>query len=118
MSYNKQTWETGQVITAEKLNHMEKGIEDGNAIPICRVFINYDVYTEQYSTDSILADTLAAVANGALLILIYQEYNGATPTGNWGLYSSGSITPTSMTIYSDGAPLEWDATGVHVQDIS
>lgn len=29
MAYEKQTWETGDVITAEKLNHMESGIEDG-----------------------------------------------------------------------------------------
>lgn len=26
MSYEKQTWTTGEVITAEKLNHMEDGI--------------------------------------------------------------------------------------------
>ena len=29
MAYEKQTWETGDVITAEKLNHMESGIEGG-----------------------------------------------------------------------------------------
>lgn len=28
MSYEKQTWETGEVITADKLNHMEDGIEN------------------------------------------------------------------------------------------
>lgn len=27
MTYVKQTWQTGDVITAEKLNHMENGIE-------------------------------------------------------------------------------------------
>lgn len=27
MSYTKTTWETGDVITAEKLNKMEDGIE-------------------------------------------------------------------------------------------
>ena len=27
MAYEKQTWATGQVITAEKLNHIEDGIE-------------------------------------------------------------------------------------------
>jgi len=27
MTYVKQTWQTGDVITAEKLNHMESGIE-------------------------------------------------------------------------------------------
>lgn len=29
MAYEKQTWTTGEVITQEKLNHMEDGIEDG-----------------------------------------------------------------------------------------
>ena len=29
MSYTKQTWETGDIITAEKLNHMEDGISEG-----------------------------------------------------------------------------------------
>lgn len=29
MSYDKNTWQTGDVITAEKLNHMEDGIADG-----------------------------------------------------------------------------------------
>lgn len=31
MSYEKQNWATGDVITAEKLNHMEDGIEDSGA---------------------------------------------------------------------------------------
>lgn len=31
MAYEKQTWATGQVITAEKLNHMENGIEEADA---------------------------------------------------------------------------------------
>ena len=29
MSYEKTTWETNDVITAEKLNHMEDGIAEG-----------------------------------------------------------------------------------------
>lgn len=29
MAYDKYTWQTGEVITQEKLNHMEQGIEDG-----------------------------------------------------------------------------------------
>lgn len=28
MAYEKQTWETGELITADKLNHMEDGIAD------------------------------------------------------------------------------------------
>lgn len=35
MSYEKQTWSKGQVITAEKLNHIEDGIENGcNVMPL------------------------------------------------------------------------------------
>lgn len=30
MSYTKQTWQTGDTITAEKLNHIEDGIDDVN----------------------------------------------------------------------------------------
>lgn len=28
MSYTKQTWQTGDTITAEKLNHIEDGVDD------------------------------------------------------------------------------------------
>ena len=31
MAYTKQTWATGDTITAAKLNHMEDGIEDGGS---------------------------------------------------------------------------------------
>ena len=36
MSYEKQTWVTGETITADKLNHMEDGIGSGggNFVPI------------------------------------------------------------------------------------
>ena len=33
MAYEKQTWQTGDVITQEKLNHMEDGIEDAYELP-------------------------------------------------------------------------------------
>ena len=33
MAYTKQTWQTGETITQEKLNHMEDGIEDAYELP-------------------------------------------------------------------------------------
>lgn len=33
MAYEKQTWNTGDVITAEKLNHIETGIENEQVGP-------------------------------------------------------------------------------------
>lgn len=32
MSYTKQTWSCGETITADKLNHMEDGIESGGVL--------------------------------------------------------------------------------------
>ena len=32
MSYEKQTWTSGEVITAEKLNHIEDGVEKGTKL--------------------------------------------------------------------------------------
>ena len=32
MSYTKQTWVNGDIITAEKLNHMEDGIENAGGV--------------------------------------------------------------------------------------
>lgn len=33
MAYDKYTWQTGEVITQEKLNHMEQGIENAYELP-------------------------------------------------------------------------------------
>lgn len=42
MSYEKQTWANGDVITANKLNHMEDGIAGGGG-----VLVVHSVYDEQ-----------------------------------------------------------------------
>ena len=34
MSYEKQTWTTGDTITAEKLNHIENGIENNGTLVV------------------------------------------------------------------------------------
>ena len=42
MSYEKQTWANGNVITAEKLNHMEDGIASGGSGGVLVVSTVYD----------------------------------------------------------------------------
>lgn len=37
MAYEKQTWVTGEVITKEKLNHMEDGIANGGGFLITTI---------------------------------------------------------------------------------
>ena len=57
MSYEKQTWATGDVITAEKLNHMEDGIEDagGGTTRVIEVVIDGSTQTLQATYNQILA---------------------------------------------------------------
>lgn len=46
MSYEKNTWNKGDVITANKLNHMEDGIADGGVL-----FINIENNDNSYVMD-------------------------------------------------------------------
>lgn len=48
MAYTKQTWTTGDTITAAKLNHMEDGIADGGSGEY-DIVIELDGSTDEYS---------------------------------------------------------------------
>lgn len=64
MAYEKQTWETGQVITAEKLNHMEDGIEGASN----NVFmINVTTGDSVISTDVSFNDIKNAMESGKII---------------------------------------------------
>ena len=60
MAYEKQTWKTGDVITAEKLNHIEEGIALAK-VPSADddvLFYDYDgTLVKSYSKDDFLALT-------------------------------------------------------------
>ena len=47
MSYTKQTWETGDIITAEKLNHIENGVQDINMSYTKHTWENNEVITAE-----------------------------------------------------------------------
>ena len=64
MSYSKTTWENGDVITAEKLNHAENGI--AAAAPVIVTF----VYEDEQEHLSMKAGEIAdALANGLMVYL-------------------------------------------------
>lgn len=68
--YVKTVWQTGDVITAEKLNNIEGGIE--NAYPF------YIQYAEEFTLDKTYGDILEAVQNGMLPFVISPGENGFT----------------------------------------
>jgi hypothetical protein len=61
MGYDGTTWKNGDVITAEKLNNLEKGVESATTII---VEYRYDEPTETYTADVLFGDVRAAFEAG------------------------------------------------------
>ena len=64
MAYEKQTWQTGDIITANRLNHMEDGIADGGGVqlPIVHIYETPEM-TTTVRLDESFSD-LAAMVDG------------------------------------------------------
>lgn len=65
MSYEKQTWVTGETITAEKLNHMEDGISAGAMV------LHYD--SEEGHFDKTFNEVRQAIENGILPTFLKED---------------------------------------------
>lgn len=76
MAYEKQTWVTGEVITKEKLNHMEDGIANGIMI------VTADPQTTK------LNKTFNELKNAfkANIPLVYMSYNESYARGVCALF--------------------------------
>ena len=73
MSYDKQNWQTGDVITANKLNHIEDGIANGGGVVVVHVTEEDDVFT----LDKTWNELQELLASGALVATV-QEDSGFT----------------------------------------
>ena len=67
MAYEKKTWETGEVITADGLNHMEEGIEENGKIIIVREVMP-DPYTSRIDKD--FNEVKAAIENNQCVLFL------------------------------------------------
>ena len=69
MAYEKQTWKTGDVITQEKLNHMEDGIAGGGDSPVLIVELEHPAVSGGSSTASATFDEIVeAMDNGKFVV--------------------------------------------------
>ncbi len=80
MAYVKQNWECGEMITADKLNHLEDGIANngGNGFTIATLTYdhsdsNHDWYSCDVSADDI-ADILDNSGNVIFKLTPYEDY--------------------------------------------
>lgn len=84
MAYQKQNFIDGEVLTAEKLNHMENGIAESYIKP------SGGISTGDIANGAITQDKLAANA-------VSQYYTATIGTG-W----SGDVAPYSITVSVNG----------------
>ena len=91
MSYEKRTWSTGEIITADKLNHMEDGIANsgsgsgGTSTNI--LIVTFTGSGSTYTCDKTYEEILNAIDNGDVVIgrcsnygciQVYKQMNGGT----------------------------------------
>lgn len=100
MAYEKQTWTTGEVITAEKLNHMEDGI-GGSSIEPLEITITYDYDEGTYTANKTYLDFQSEWANWVDESTDVDE-NSASCTITYNKVSSGQ---SSTTVYNGLAVL-------------
>lgn len=75
MSYEKQTWEDGQVITADKLNHMEDGIADSGSADFLITFSG-NTGDGDAAADKTWAEITEAYTSGKRIRCQYSADNG------------------------------------------
>lgn len=84
MAYEKQTWECGETITAEKLNHIEDGIADASSGGVLVVGIDHDIVNEGIVVGAVYDKTWKEV-NDALVNGLYV----VVVNGLWASLSDG-----------------------------
>ena len=66
MSYTKTTWQNGDIITAEKLNHIEDGVASGDDSSIIVVTVTKDSNT--YTADKTYQEARNVIDSGGICI--------------------------------------------------
>ena len=119
MSYDKTTWQTGDVITANKLNHIEDGIANGGGVVVVHVTEEGDTFT----LDKTWNELQELLASGALVATVSEDTGFTTmqfltqtysDNGTYAVaFIGGAIKPdwtgeTAVAVYScesaDGYP--------------
>ena len=68
MAYTKQTWQTGEVITADKLNYMEDGIAESPNITVVHFIIDYEQSPVAVTADKTFSELKTAIENGVVIL--------------------------------------------------
>ena len=109
MAYEKQTWNTGDIITAEKLNHMEDGI-NGNTDSASGLVLHItQVGNTEMRLDKTYSEILSAMLSGTYVVLVAG--NGAEIVEVHPIVSIGNGTGSNKVIFdTSSGSLAFSAT--------
>lgn len=90
MSYTKTTWQNGDIITAEKLNHIEDGVANLNGVLIVHIIEDEPIYesdtlqerADKLKFDKTFAELETAMENDKIILVAQDGYympDGASP---------------------------------------
>lgn len=110
MPYTPTTWVGGDIISAERLNKIEQGIQSvssgGSNTFIVNLYTNVS-YDEWYSLDKTLGEIYAAVLSGKCVQILFWDSN------------NNNVVQVSPVVYIDNVNYLNDtsvAKGVYVRD--
>lgn len=99
MAYDKQTWIKGEIITAERLNHMENGIGGGDTFTIHVSATGNPGQTTTYSDIAIaedLSNITKAIDDGKSILIRFSVNTYGTVT-DWVINATSIIMPNNYT---------------------
>ena len=111
MSYEKQTWQTGDVISATKLNHIEQGLVDCYEADSNIFVVNFTMGEGYTATaDKTLEEIAEALENDKIIKGFAKGPNGlieliSTTTHANGMASAMFTTPLDIAVYDTYASL-------------
>lgn len=108
VSYEKTTWETGDTITAVKLNNIETGIEEAGSSDFTTAEVTIHFTFEEYADD--LTNVVCTVPNGLTNNGVMMAMQSAMSNINAGA-TSADFTYT-MPLYKNSASIVVDWAGV------
>lgn len=81
MSYEKQTWQSGDTITATKLNHIEDGIANGGRSMV--IEMTFDRPAQNYTSTVLYSDVVDAYKSGTPILVHVPKQLDYTQSEIW-----------------------------------
>ena len=101
MAYEKNTWQTGDVITKEKLNHMEDGIANSELFFVVPVLMDMQSDPTIYTPQVTFGEASSMAKNGKIVVIKFiSEEDNSTYNSYFILEFSSDNENESASFYT------------------